>query len=114
MRYAICNETFEGWDHARVCRTVAERIHLVPPYTRKLAHVPLRLDHPYWVEDPDFSVEHHLPLSSGSLALAQSPAYSKPWPLTYPAMAASALFAPSLKGRRPRKNHVDLWSLPLR
>src|SRR5438445_8262772 len=24
MRYAICNETFEGWDHARVCGTVAE------------------------------------------------------------------------------------------
>ena len=24
MRYAICNETFEGWEHARVCRTVAE------------------------------------------------------------------------------------------
>jgi sugar phosphate isomerase/epimerase len=24
MRYAICNETFEGWDHPRVCRTVAE------------------------------------------------------------------------------------------
>ncbi len=24
MRYAICNETFEGWDHARVCRTVAD------------------------------------------------------------------------------------------
>ena len=23
MRYAICNETFEGWDHARICRTVA-------------------------------------------------------------------------------------------
>ncbi len=23
MRYAICNETFEGWDHADVCRTVA-------------------------------------------------------------------------------------------
>jgi sugar phosphate isomerase/epimerase len=23
-RYAICNETFEGWDHARVCRAVAE------------------------------------------------------------------------------------------
>src|SRR5438132_1800265 len=23
MRYAICNETFEGWDHARVCRTAA-------------------------------------------------------------------------------------------
>src|SRR5262245_23411761 len=24
MKYAICNETFEGWDHARVCRCVAE------------------------------------------------------------------------------------------
>src|SRR3954447_21272312 len=24
MRYAICNETFENWDHARVCRTSAE------------------------------------------------------------------------------------------
>jgi sugar phosphate isomerase/epimerase len=23
MRYAICNETFEGWDHARVCDYVA-------------------------------------------------------------------------------------------
>ncbi len=23
MRYAICNETFEGWDHARACRFVA-------------------------------------------------------------------------------------------
>ncbi|MBI1831401.1 MAG: sugar phosphate isomerase/epimerase, partial [Planctomycetes bacterium] len=24
MKYAICNETFEGWDHARICKTVAE------------------------------------------------------------------------------------------
>src|SRR5439155_12213485 len=24
MRYAICNETFEGWDHQRVCRLVAD------------------------------------------------------------------------------------------
>src|SRR5688572_27556910 len=24
MRYAICNETFEGWEHGRVCRQVAE------------------------------------------------------------------------------------------
>jgi len=24
MRYAICNETFEGWEHAKVCATVAE------------------------------------------------------------------------------------------
>jgi sugar phosphate isomerase/epimerase len=24
MRYAICNETFDGWDHSRVCSFVAE------------------------------------------------------------------------------------------
>ena len=24
MRYAICNETFENWEHARVCATAAE------------------------------------------------------------------------------------------
>lgn len=24
MRYAICNETFEGWEHARICKTAAE------------------------------------------------------------------------------------------
>jgi len=24
MKYAICNETFEGWDHARICRFVAD------------------------------------------------------------------------------------------
>jgi sugar phosphate isomerase/epimerase len=24
MRYAICNETFEGWDHADVCRAAAD------------------------------------------------------------------------------------------
>jgi sugar phosphate isomerase/epimerase len=24
FHYAICNETFEGWDHARVCRCVAD------------------------------------------------------------------------------------------
>src|SRR5262245_5580258 len=24
MKYAICNETFEGWDHGRVCQFVAE------------------------------------------------------------------------------------------
>ncbi len=24
MRYAICNETFEGWEHGRICKQIAE------------------------------------------------------------------------------------------
>ena len=47
-----------------VCHRVAERIHLVPPYSRKLAQVPFQLDHPYWVEDPDFDVAAHVRESS--------------------------------------------------
>ncbi len=36
MRYAICNETFEGWDHARVCWFVADLGYTgleIAPYT---------------------------------------------------------------------------------
>jgi diacylglycerol O-acyltransferase / wax synthase len=30
------------------------------PFRRKLVEVPLRLDHPFWIEDPDFDLEFHL------------------------------------------------------
>ena len=30
------------------------------PLRRRLVEVPLRLDHPYWVEDPDFDLEFHV------------------------------------------------------
>ncbi len=39
---------------------VAGRLHLVPPLRRRLVEVPLGLDRPYWVEDPDFDLEFHL------------------------------------------------------
>ena len=41
-------------------RTLKERLHLLPPYRRRLAEVPLDLDHPYWIEDPDFDLDFHL------------------------------------------------------
>jgi WS/DGAT/MGAT family acyltransferase len=41
-------------------RTLKERLHLLPPYRRRLAEVPLNLDHPYWIEDPDFDLDFHL------------------------------------------------------
>jgi len=41
-------------------RTLSERLHLLPPYRRRLAEVPLNLDHPYWIEDPDFDLDFHL------------------------------------------------------
>ncbi|NRB38693.1 MAG: wax ester/triacylglycerol synthase family O-acyltransferase [Pseudomonadales bacterium] len=36
------------------------RVHLSPIFTHKLLEVPLGLDTPYWVEDPDFDIEYHV------------------------------------------------------
>lgn len=36
------------------------RIHLVKSLRQRLVTVPLSLDRPYWVEDPDFNIDYHL------------------------------------------------------
>ncbi len=38
----------------------ASRLHLIPSYRRKLAHVPLNIAHPEWVDDPDFDLANHV------------------------------------------------------
>ncbi len=39
---------------------IARRIHLIPPFTRRLVEVPFQLAHPVWVSDPDFDLDHHV------------------------------------------------------
>ena len=39
---------------------VSSRLHLVPPFRRRLAEVPFGFDQPYWIEDPDFDIEFHV------------------------------------------------------
>ncbi len=41
-------------------KVLAERLPLVPVLRRKLLNVPLGLDQPYWVDDPDFDIEYHI------------------------------------------------------
>lgn len=36
------------------------RLHLLEPYRRRLVEVPLALDHPYWIRDPDFDLDFHI------------------------------------------------------
>jgi diacylglycerol O-acyltransferase / wax synthase len=36
------------------------RIPLIRQFRWRLAEVPLGLDHPYWIEDPDFDLEYHV------------------------------------------------------
>lgn len=45
---------------AAVRRTIAERLHLLPPFRWRLAEVPLGIDHPYWVDDERFDLEFHV------------------------------------------------------
>jgi WS/DGAT/MGAT family acyltransferase len=39
---------------------VEARVHLVPRYRQKLAHVPLGQGRPVWVDDPHFNLRYHL------------------------------------------------------
>jgi WS/DGAT/MGAT family acyltransferase len=36
------------------------RLHLLDPLRRRLREVPLGLDHPYWIDDPDFDLDFHV------------------------------------------------------
>jgi diacylglycerol O-acyltransferase len=47
-------------DAERVRATIAERMHLLPPFRWRLAEVPFGLDHPYWVDDERFDLEFHV------------------------------------------------------
>ena len=45
---------------ARLTEVMAERVALVPVLRCKLLNVPLGLDQPYWVDDPNFDIEYHV------------------------------------------------------
>ncbi|MCL7945894.1 wax ester/triacylglycerol synthase family O-acyltransferase [Marinobacter sp. ATCH36] len=36
------------------------RLHVVPLFRQRLKEIPLRLGRPYWIDDPEFSIERHL------------------------------------------------------
>ena len=41
-------------------QVIESRLPLVPLFRRRLVTVPFGLDHPYWIEDPDFDIEFHV------------------------------------------------------
>ena len=49
-----------GYTFERVAAHLQERIPSLPPFRRRLMPVPLGLDHPRWVDDPDFELTNHL------------------------------------------------------
>jgi WS/DGAT/MGAT family acyltransferase len=45
---------------ARLTDVLGDRLPLVPVLRRRLLNVPLGLDQPYWIDDPDFDIEYHI------------------------------------------------------
>jgi diacylglycerol O-acyltransferase / wax synthase len=45
---------------ADICSLMSERLSLLPPLSWRLVEVPLGLDYPYWIEDPDFDMDFHV------------------------------------------------------
>ncbi len=39
---------------------IESRLAELPLFRSKLQHVPLNLDHPYWIDDPNFDIEYHV------------------------------------------------------
>ena len=39
---------------------IERRLHLLEPLRRRLRTVPFSLDHPFWIEDPDFDLDFHV------------------------------------------------------
>jgi WS/DGAT/MGAT family acyltransferase len=65
-----------GWGFDAIRQLIEQRLHLLPPFRRRLVSVPLELDNPYWLEDPDFDLDFHLrhiavPAPGGSTELAE-------------------------------------------
>lgn len=48
------------FSQARFREVTEQRLHLLPAFTRRLAQVPLNLDHPYWVPQGDVDLDEHV------------------------------------------------------
>jgi diacylglycerol O-acyltransferase / wax synthase len=89
----------------RFTRVVESRLPLVPLLRRRLVEVPLGLDQPYWIEDPDFDIEFHvrelaLPSPGSDRQLAEQAArlHARPLDRTRPLWEIYLIFG--LRGAR--------------
>ncbi|MGK2950431.1 MAG: wax ester/triacylglycerol synthase family O-acyltransferase [Acidimicrobiales bacterium] len=75
-----------GYDFEKIKDFIESRLHLVPPFRRRVVEVPFRLNHPIWVEDPDFDLDYHIrrigsPAPGGHRELAELAAQIASTPL---------------------------------
>ena len=75
-----------GYEFSKIKSFIESRLHLVPPFRRRIVEVPFRLNHPIWVEDPDFDLDYHIrrigaPAPGGHEELAEMAAQIASTPL---------------------------------
>jgi len=49
-----------GYSFERFRDELSKRLHLLPPFRRRIVEVPRRVYHPVWIEDPGFDLDRHL------------------------------------------------------
>ena len=49
-----------GYDFERFRHELDRRLHLLPPFRRRVVTVPGQLHHPVWIEDPEFDLGYHV------------------------------------------------------
>ena len=65
-----------GYSFDKVKEVIGGRLHLLPPFRRRLVTIPFELHHPLWIEDPDFDLDYHvrragIPAPGGPMELAE-------------------------------------------
>ena len=50
----------DGFGFERFRELYDQRLDLAPPFRRRLVEVPFGLNHPVWIEDPDFDLDWHI------------------------------------------------------
>jgi len=40
--------------------TISSRLHMIPKLRKRLMTIPMSIDYPYWVDDPDFDISNHI------------------------------------------------------
>jgi diacylglycerol O-acyltransferase / wax synthase len=49
-----------GYSFEKIVDVISSRVHLMPPFRRRLVQVPFDLHHPLWMDDPNFDIIHHV------------------------------------------------------
>ncbi len=61
LKVSVLEPTSSGtYAYDQVKHELDQRLHLLPPFRRRLVSVPYDLHHPVWIEDPDFDIDNHI------------------------------------------------------